>query len=279
MKKLSYLMLFLLSVIMYGCAETEQPYVGYITVEDPEMLEAEGGSVNLTAITDISSPISCEVDKTGAEWCTVSVNGKEITINTVANPNKDFRTATVKVRCGYREESFTVTQKFDGFKYQYDWSDWTATGSDVQEGDGGGYPSLFSETRTTYWHSNYSESVPCPHWLIIDMQKELPIAMVRVGRRYYAGNGNNYPTVKVMEVYTSTDNENFTAVGGFTFELPWTAPDGTVVNGNSPKVPGYEDIVFSEIKTARYVKLVITDTNNTNGTCQVSYFKAFEKTF
>ena len=33
MKKLSYLMLFLLSVIMYGCAETEQPYVGYIVVE------------------------------------------------------------------------------------------------------------------------------------------------------------------------------------------------------------------------------------------------------
>ena len=33
MKNLSYLVLFFLSVIMFGCAETEQPYVGYIVVE------------------------------------------------------------------------------------------------------------------------------------------------------------------------------------------------------------------------------------------------------
>jgi hypothetical protein len=109
------------------------------------------------------------------------------------------------------------------------------------------------------------------------MQKELPVSMVRIARRYYAANGNNYPTVKAMEVYAGMNKDELTFVGGFTFALPWTAPDGTTVTGNSPKVPPYEDIVFSAPVTARYVKLVITETNNTTGACQVAYFKAFEK--
>ena len=34
MKKLSYLMLFFLSAFLLGgCADTEQPYVGYITIK------------------------------------------------------------------------------------------------------------------------------------------------------------------------------------------------------------------------------------------------------
>lgn len=52
MKRLSYLMLSLLSIIMFGCSETEQPYVGYIVVEDA-VLPAVGGSTTLTANTDI----------------------------------------------------------------------------------------------------------------------------------------------------------------------------------------------------------------------------------
>ena len=51
MKKLSYLMLFLLSVIMYGCAETEQPYVGYIVVERAVVDAAAGSTATVVADT------------------------------------------------------------------------------------------------------------------------------------------------------------------------------------------------------------------------------------
>jgi hypothetical protein len=266
---------------MFGCKEEDHPYVGYIVVQRA-VIEASGGSTTLTADTDISDPIRViGIDDEGSEWCSVSVNGKELTITaSQANPSKDnFRTATVTLRCGYRVTEFTVLQKYEGQQYlEYDWTLWNATGSDVQASDGGGYPSLFNNDRTNFWHSQYSPALtePLPHQIVIDMQKEQPVAMVQIGRRYYAENGNNYSSVKTMEVYAGTDNENYTKVGGFSFSLPWTAPDGTIVNGNSPLVPPYEEVILDEITTARYFKLVITETNNTNGTCQVSYFKAYE---
>lgn len=115
MKKLSYLVLFFLSVIMFGCAETEQPYVGYIVVERVVVDAAANSTATVTADTDISSPILLEVDEDGAEWCTVSANGKEITVTaTTANTGETSRTATVYVKCGYRETEFTVLQKYEG---------------------------------------------------------------------------------------------------------------------------------------------------------------------
>lgn len=281
MKLYKYIVFAILITTMFGCKEEDHPYVGYIVVQRA-VIEASGGSTTLTADTDISDPIRVVgIDDEGSEWCSVSVNGKELTVTaSQANPSKDnFRTATVTLRCGYRVTEFTVLQKYEGQQYlEYDWTLWNATGSDVQASDGGGYPSLFNNDRTNFWHSQYSPALtePLPHRIVIDMQKEQPVAMVQIGRRYYAENGNNYPSVKTMEIYAGTDNENYTKVGGFSFSLPWTAPDGTIVNGNSPLVPPHEEVILDEITTARYFKLVITETNNTNGTCQVSYFKAYE---
>ena len=272
MKKLSYLMLFFLSVIVYGCAEMEQPYVGYIVVDDAE-LPASGGTVTLTANTDISSPIIVSVPD-GISWCTVTSSGKDITVTaTEANPLRDGRTATISVRCGYRNETFTVTQQYEGQQDEIDRSNWTADGNSVEVGDGGGYPSLFDDNRTTFWHSNYSNPVPLPYVIVVDMQEEHTCYMFRVGRRVYGT--SNYPSVKHMNIYTSTDNVDFTKVGEFTFELPWIAPDGTEVTGNSSKIPGYEEIILDQSVVARYIKMEITETNGS--VAQVSYIKAYEK--
>lgn len=279
MKSLSYLLLAFILISVNGCKEEDHPYVGYIKV-GRAVIDGTAGSTTITADTDLSNPITLEVVGEDAEWCKVYSKGKEITISAPANPDTNFRTATVKVRCGYRITEFTVLQKFEGQEYlEYDWTGWTASGSDVQTNDGGGYPSLFTDDRTTFWHSQYSPALdnPLPHRITIDMKKELAVSMVTIGRRFYALNGNNYPTVKTMEVYAGTNNVDFTKVGDFSFALPWTAPDGTVVNGNSPLVPGTEDIMLTETVTARYIKLVITETNNTTGVCQVSLFKAYEK--
>ncbi|MEL5895675.1 discoidin domain-containing protein [Bacteroides sp. GD17] len=280
MKKLSYLLLFLLSAIVCGCSETEQPYVGYIVIERAVLDASANSTTTITAETDLSSPIIMELEE-GADWCTVTSKGKEITITAnSANTDSNYRTATVNVRCGYRETSFTVLQKYDGQEYlQYDWTRWTATGNGVESSDGGGYPSLFTEDRTTFWHSQYSGNPPSlPYWIIVDMKEVLDIAKFDIGRRHYAPSGANYATVKTMNIYASTDNENFTQVGSFTFQLPWTAPDGTVVTGaTSPLIPGYEEVIPSQPVTARYIKLEITETNMSNNACQVSYFKAYEK--
>lgn len=278
MKIVSYLLSFLLLMGVYSCKEQEHPYVGYIIIERAVLEANAGATTTITANTDIDSDILMDVEE-GADWLTVSANGKNITV-TATKANTDpvnYRTATVNVRCGYRLTTFTVLQKYEGQEVlQYDWTGWTAKGSDVEESDGGGYASLFTEDRTKFWHSQYSGgNAPLPHWLLIDMQKELECISFAIGRRAYGD--LNYPSVKTMEIYTSTDNENFTKVGGFTFALPWTAPDGTVVNGNSALVPAEEVITLDAPVTARYVKLVITETNNNNGVSQVSYFKAYGK--
>lgn len=281
MKKLSYLLLSFLSVILWGCAETEQPYVGYIVIERA-VVEAEANSTTvITANTDISEPIevrSIDFGEGVEPWCEIATSGKDITVtSTQANTATDYREATVTVKCGYRLTTFTVLQKYAGQELlQYDWTNWTAIGSDVEASDGGGYSSLFTEDRGEFWHSSYSNgNVPCPHWLLIDMQEELECWQFAIGRRQ---NGDaNYPSVKHMDIYASTDNENFTKVGEFTFALPWTAPDGTVVTDNSALVPGEEVIVLDEPVTARYIRLEITETNNDTGVCQVAYFKAYER--
>lgn len=277
MKKISYLLLLFLSAMVCGCAEFEQPYVGYIVIGRAVVESTANSTATLTADTDISSAIV--VDGIDKDWCQVSVNGKEITVTaTSANTDTNYRTATVSVTCGYRETTFVVLQKYEGQEYlQYDWTRWTATGNGVEASDGGGYSSLFTEDRTEFWHSPYSYSVALPYVLEIDMKEELECAKFEIGRRYYT-NGNNYGTVKTMNIYGSTDNENFERIGGFTFALPWTAPDGTVVtSATNPKIPAYEEVMLPQLVKARYIRLEITETNMSNNACQVAYFKVYEK--
>lgn len=273
------MVLSLLTILICGCGEIEQPYVGYIVIERAVVEAAANSTAAVVADTDIDSPITLKVDEDAAEWCSVSAKGKEIHITaTQANTGTTFRTAKVIARCGYRETTFTVLQKFEGQEYlQYDWTKWTATGNTCKASEGGGYPSLFTEERTTYWHDNVSkDNQPKPWILLVDMKEELECHMLQIGRRYYAKNGNNYGTVKHMDIYASTDNEKFTKVGEFSFELPWTAPDGTVVEkATHPLIPAYEEVKFADPITARYFKMEITETNDKHA--QVSYFKVYEK--
>lgn len=273
----------LLTLVFWGCSETEQPYVGYVEMQWRGILGAASGSTTtVTANTDITSDITVEsIDfgDAGSEWCTASVSGKDILVTaTEANNTGAERTATVQVRYGYWVTSFIVLQVYEGqTTIQHDWATWTATGNGVETGDGGGYSSLFTEDRTTFWHSQYSGDVPSlPYWIVVDMQEELEVVRFDIGRRYYAGTGNNYGTVKTLNIYASTDNENFTQVGGFTFELPWTAPDGTVVtSATDPSIPAFEQIDLDTPVVARYIRLEITETNTSNNTCQIAYFKAY----
>lgn len=280
MKRLFYILSFVLVTVLSACGEYDQPYVGYIIVNRAVLDATANSSTTVLADTDIPSDISV-ASNSGSDWCEVSINGKEITLTaTVANTDSNYRTANIVLSCGYRQTTLTVLQKFNGQEFlQYDWTRWTATGNGVQANDGGGYSSLFTEDRGKFWHSAYSPaSVALPYILDIDMQEELECAMFHIGRRHNSGNGNNYGTVKTMNIYVSTDKENYEKVGGFTFALPWTAPDGTVVDkATNPLIPAYEEIKLASPVKARYIRLEITETNMSNNACQVAYFKAFEK--
>ena len=81
MKKISYLLLLFLAFVYAGCADTEQPYVGYVIIERA-VVEAEANSVaTITADTDIDSPIeikSIDFGEGEAEWCTITTKARKL---------------------------------------------------------------------------------------------------------------------------------------------------------------------------------------------------------
>jgi len=266
MKQIMYILSGIL-ILLSACRDLDDPYVGYIQV-DRAVLGYQAGWATVTADTDISGEITAQVDGDAAEWCKASVSGKEITITATENSLDEQRFATISVKCGYRTTSFQVIQKKEGLNYlEYKPTGWEATASSSQSGDGAGVTNIFTENRETqFWHSQYSPMADLPHWLLVDMQEELEIGMVRVAWRLY--NGGNYATVRVVEVLVSSDGENFTSVG----EILKEAPGGVT---RSPDYPAYNDWVFNATK-ARYIKVLIKETNTANGACQVGYIKAYE---
>ena len=60
-------MLFFLSAFLLGgCADTEQPYVGYITIKRAVVEAAANSTATITADTDIDSPIELKSIDFGA---------------------------------------------------------------------------------------------------------------------------------------------------------------------------------------------------------------------
>ena len=103
MRKISSLMIALLSLVLWGCAETEQPYVGYVKIEWRGILDANAGATTtVNADTDITSGIEVESIDFGdseSQWCTAEVSGTGILVTaTEANTGSAERTATVHVR-------------------------------------------------------------------------------------------------------------------------------------------------------------------------------------
>lgn len=135
--------------------------------------------------------------------------------------------------------------------YKYDKKDWRVLEvSDSKEGDGDGKDALLDNNLDTYWHSNYGDGVnaPLPHWAIIDMTSSKKIFKIDTHRRkgnrdaktiqYYVGpnaDANATSWTKIGEANFASDKDNIEIL----------------INNSS-----------STLSLGRYLKLVITDSNN-----------------
>lgn len=271
MKKV--IILSLSALCLSACKKNPVPFPPNLAAETMTVTEAaQTVTIPLDSdvrITDITMPANA------AEWCSIEWSQTEITATLTANALID-RSVTFSLNSIERTGTATLIQS--GPYSLLDWTGWTATGNSVQANDGGGYPSLFTVERTTFWHSSYSSGAPAlPWYIVVDMKSEQQFGLIALGRRHYAANGNNYGTFKTVEVWSSTDDENYTKAGEGTFSIPWTSPDGTVVSGTtSPLIPPYMYIELDAPTTARYVKLVITAVNSTNNTAQISSFQVYK---
>lgn len=130
--------------------------------------------------------------------------------------------------------------------YLYDRSDWEAIAvSDEKPSDGGGLGkgAVLDGNHNTWWHSYYGspENTPCPHWLIIDMKKELSTVLIDLYRR--PGSGDP----KTVEFYLGNSSD----------------PDGAWTKIGQTTVTADKMVVTPDDKTTkgRYLKLVLPDSN------------------
>ena len=184
MKKIIFIALTILTLI--SCKEDEAPYYGYAVFDNNKnesriIVEQPEGSSTIQLNTD--RPSGTVVAQEGSEWCSGSIEGNGVlTLHYTANPEENTRVGFVNVILGLHQLTLQVIQRTTGINHieilnpnEGDPLRWSATCSDVQDGDGGGVDAIFDNDQTNYWHSNYSDPAPLPHWITIDLKEEMEI--------------------------------------------------------------------------------------------------------
>lgn len=267
--------IYLLTLIcLFSCKQDDIPYHGYAVFEEGNkvIVNKDSGSVDLPIKTDIAA--GEVIAKEGSEWCSGTVKNGIVTIAYESNDGAFGREGFLTVKLGYHNLNLSVYQRSSGINHievenpiSNESLSWTATCSDEEVSDGGGVSMIFNDDQTKFWHSGYSPSLaPLPHWIIVDLKTEMEINQVRLGWRKYGT--RYYVSTKTTEILVSTDGINFTPTGGV---IVREATEGGL---SSDKYSPYSDCPFPAVK-ARYVKLNITESNSSNGTCNVALFKVF----
>ncbi len=97
-------------------------------------------------------------------------------------------------------------------------TDWKITGFSTEEpAEGGGQglaTALIDDDISTFWHSQWSGgNPPYPHWVSVDMGKEVTIGSFECFRRQGNGSGPS-----IIQFLVSTDGANWTDAGIFDFD-------------------------------------------------------------
>ena len=124
---------------------------------------------------------------------------------------------------------------------------WTVEANTEElEGEGavnGHATALLDGDLSTFWHSQWQGDKPTlPHVIIFDMQKENTISSIELARR-----ANNRDTKKVV-FSISSDKNNWISLGELSFP-------------NDPN-PNAKILLLGKAVKGRYVRLVVTDSNN-----------------
>lgn len=276
MRKIIFIVFAILTLC--SCKEDDMPYYGYAQFENGASesritIDSTEGTSTIQLKTDILSGTIAPQEN--AEWCSGSVKDGVLTLKYTENTENDTRVGIVNVVLGLHKLTLEVIQRTSkGINHvevlipeEGDPLRWTATCSDIQTSEGKIENIFDYSTQTNFWHSQYSPSMPLPHWIIVDLKKEMDISQVRLAWRM--SGANVYIHVKKAEILYSNDGENFASTGGVIFREP---VDGKM---SSPNYEPYTDCPFAPVK-ARYIKVNMTESNDKGGVCHIAYFKIFE---
>jgi len=105
MKKLFYIFILIFAVIVSGCDDDTEETTGLSIVKSDVYMPAAGGEGTI----EVSAPGSISATS-GADWCTLSVSGSNITVTVPANEDVMGRTALVTISSLDQNVSVPVTQ-------------------------------------------------------------------------------------------------------------------------------------------------------------------------
>ncbi|HEX3010103.1 MAG TPA: DUF4959 domain-containing protein [Bacteroidales bacterium] len=110
--------------------------------------------------------------------------------------------------------SFTVLPLAESLVDKSQWAVVSFSSEEPAENPNGFAKNIFDGKLNTFWHSAWSSSQPgYPHWIIVDMQKEITISRFECFRRQ--GNGNGQTSHQFL---TSTDGATWVDQGTFAFD-------------------------------------------------------------
>jgi len=124
---------------------------------------------------------------------------------------------------------------------------WTIAGFSTEETSDPAQ-NVLDNNYETFWHTQWQGSVvDVPHYLVIDMQISRSLSQIGVVQRQ----GNNQ--TRAGEFWISDDNATWTQIGRYTLERK-----------------DQEQIFFTQQLAGRYLKIVITESNNSNGASTIA---------
>ncbi|GEM62624.1 hypothetical protein SF1_06060 [Sphingobacterium faecium NBRC 15299] len=138
---------------------------------------------------------------------------------------------------------------------------WQATASSTQSGDGGGTPALFDGNIETFWHSQYSPSVPYPHSFTINFSKVEVLSKIGMIRRHNNATGG----FKTFNIEVSVDGQN------------WTTVNQNLTFNSADSPAAWQDYAFTPVN-AQYVRITMTAPYTSTATStHLAEFRAYRK--
>lgn len=156
---------------------------------------------------------------------------------------------------------------------EYSMTNWTVTASSIEGYEGGGPMSILdtSTAQSTFWVNKWQGgSAPLPHWLLIDMKKEVDITKFLFRRRE---TGHPYAQdTKKVEISYSNNVANVNSPQDSEFISAGVIDFGSVVPESS--MAKEKELDFNA--KARYLRMKITESNR-GSEANVGYIKVFGK--
>ena len=170
-----------------------------------------------------------------------------VEITAIATDAGGVRSTPIKIVCGYTQTTLSRTG-------------WTAVANSTEFSIQGTYAAsrILNTSTSNYWHASWSNVIPHPYYLIIDMQSVQTFNQVRMTRRTDQKDTRNveYYITDIVTDGVTYDDPSFVKIGSISY--------GDLPSGSASSNMDFIPVPLQNIST-RYFLIKLLDTNRNEG--------------